>query len=615
MRSARSCWQGIGSIAIVASIASCALAQDAPGSPDRNDLRGTIQRLAERPPDPTEAVQAARGRLTSRIDELEKFLAGGGVEAANRWSTWIGLPSLKAELALSELDDAELKSIEERLFQNQPGLEAQPFVAVRHELLGLRSAKEYASAASPPELFRESIAELAECVERLSANPQAADAFRAGVLLAWLEPLSDETAKLAGMLRARFCATNGVLQLSGRMANLLLQRSVEERSYISEVVLGNFTSGLAFMQGQVSVAFVPNAESGTLEIRLQGRAVCPDNVAERRRISVHSSADTSIFANKRVSISDLGLRLEPAGANCSASVQIQDIDAGRRFMERIAWRRANRVVPEAEAAASRRAESEAATKLDEQAQELLMGLNKLFCQKIRAPLIRSDALPPQFRFWTDASHLRLALSQYNGAQLAPAPPPQLPAGFDVGGGVHESMLNNLCEPLLGGRTIEDKVWHDMLQLLLGTPPRPLWVHDREEPWSVMFARQRPVVVRFDGDRIAFSLRLARVTRGTQSLDQPVEIAATFIPRISLDGPLLERVGELEIHTDDHSAAAEKMQLRKFLARKFGAIFPPELGFYGLAPPAGGSLGKLRLLKLTEFGAARGWLTVGYELTP
>ena len=55
-------------------------------------------------------------------------------------------------------------------------------------------------------------------------------------------------------------------------------------------------------------------------------------------------------------------------------------------------------------------------------------------------------------------------------------------------------------------------------------------------------------------------------------------------------------------------------LRDFLARKFGAIFSPEVCFYGLTAPAGGSLGKLRLLKPVEFRSASGWLTVAYELT-
>src|SRR5262245_33418348 len=594
-------------IAIVMGWAAYAVAQDSLEVQDAS-IRQSLVRLAEQPPDVAQALQAAQKRVLDRIDLLEQALAGTGDEASRRWSELIDLPRLRAEAQSPAPSDVILEELAERFYGSQTGLEASPFLAVRSELRGLIAAREYAASDSPHELYRDRALALAECLNRIRAAGND-DIHHAGVLLAWLEPLSEEGAQLAQAVRGRFCTTNGVIQASGRSANLLLQRDIEQRSYISEVVLGNYTWGLAIMQGHVSVAVVPNSASGTLEVRLQGQALCPANVAERRRVSVQSSAATSISANKRVSISDLGLQLAPAGAACWTSVQIRDVEAPRRLLERIAWRRANRVVPEAEAAASRRAENEAAVQLDGQAHELLAGVNDLFCQKVRAPLIRSDALPPLFQFWSDASHLRLALSEYNHAQLAPAPPPPVLAPeLDLAGSAHQSLLNNLSESMLGGKTIEDTIWQDMLQLLLGTPPRALWVHDRAERWSVTFARQRPVTAQFDDGRIHFVLRLSGVTRGTEQLDLPAEIEASFLPQITRDGPLLVRDGELAIRCDDSD-------VHKLLRRKFGAIFPPELGFDGLAPPAGGTLGKLRKFRLAEFHSGGGWLTVGYMLPP
>lgn len=597
----------VESMAIAIALTTSAAAQDS--ADFQSGIRESLARMAEQPPDASRSLLAVRQRVLDRIDRLEEALASAGGESSRRWSEWIDLPRLKAEVQSPAPVAAVLEQIAERFYGGQPGLEASPFVALRSDLRGLIAAREYAAAESPHELYRRRAAALAECLDRIQAACDNDDTHRAGVLLAWLEPLSDEGAQLAQAVRTRFCTTNGVIQASGRSANSLLQRDVEQRSYISEVVLGNYTWGLAIMQGHVSVAVVPSSASGTLEVRLQGRALCPANVAERRRVSVQSSATTSISANKRVSITDLGLQLAPAGAACWTSVQIRDVEAPRRLVERIAWRRANRVVPEAEAAASRRAESEAAGQLDGQAQELLAGVNNIFCQKVRAPLIRGDALPPVFQFWSDATHLRLALSEHNHAQLAPAsPPPVLAPELDLAGSAHQSLLNNLSESMLGGKTIEDTIWHDMLQLLLGTPPRALWVHDRAERWSVTLARQRPVIVRFDDGRIHFVLRLSGVARGTQQLDLPAEIEATFLPQITRDGPLLVRDGELAVRCDDSD-------VNKLLRRKFGAIFPPELAFDGLAPPAGGTLGKLRQFRLAEFHSGGGWLTVGYVLAP
>ena len=606
-------WIAVG---LTAALAAGAAGQDSTSQRELNELHSAILLAAERAPDPALVVTAARARLTANLARLEQFLAGGGEPAAGRWSQWLRLPELRALATTPQPDRAALEDIQGGFQRNQHGLELPEFTAVRTSLRGLLAAAEYAEADAPSELFAQRMAELDDLATRLSRQPTSLDSQRAGALLAWLEALSDETAPLARQMRARFCATNGVVQFSGRLANVLLARNVEERNVVAATILGNYTWGVAIMRGDVSFGVIPNQDGGKLEVRLQGQALCPDNVAERRRISVHSSATTSIFANKQVTITDLGLQLDPASAFCSTSAGIDDVEARRRIMERLAWRRASRMLPEAEEAAARRAEAEASSKLDQQADAALAGMNNVLSQKIRAPLIRMSALPAALRFWTDASHLRLSLTQCSDRQLAPAgPPPQLSDGFDVAGGVHESLLNNLCESLLGGQTIEDKVWHDMLQICLGNPPRALWVHDRTERWSVTFAKERPVDARFDGERIAFTLRLARVTRGTQQFKGLVEIEGCFAPQITRDGPLLLRSGPLTIRVDRGLVPDDERQWLAFLTRKFDAVFPPRLSFDGLAPPEGGALGKLRRLELAEFQSHGGWLTIGYRLVP
>jgi hypothetical protein len=460
------------------------------------------------------------------------------------------------------------------------------------------------------------LAELSECLARLGALPTESDAHQAGSILAWLESVDAEGALLARDARNRLCRVNGLAQTSGRLANVLLQRNVQERNYIAETVLGSFTRGIAITQGQLLFGTVPSQEQGTLEIRLRGQVTCPANVADRRRISVLSSAYTSIDAKKQVSIDEQGLHLARAAAYSATNLEIQDIEARSRILERVAWRRADRLTPEAEGLASQRAQSEAASKLDQQADAALGGINNIFCQKIRAPLIRLDSLPAKMQFWTDKSHLRISLSQHNELQLAAAgPPPLLPSSYDLAGCVHESMINNLFESLLGEKTIQDEAWLEMMHLLTGTPPRALWVHDRAERWAVKLAKQRPVIARFEQDRLGLTLRLIEVKQGERNFKQPIEIEARFIPQITREGPALVRDGNLVVRFTDHAENEDEASLRSFLVRRFGAVFPPELSFSGLIPPAGGSLGKLRLLQTAEFRSAKGWLTLGYELAP
>jgi len=513
-------------------------------------------------------------------------------------------------------DAATLDMLHDRFYHNEPGLELPVFGAVRRELRGYLAAQHYATGDSPTALYERRLTELAECLERLEAAPAEPDAHRAGRIMAWMEPLSDGGSALAGAVRARFGSNNGFAQASGRFLNVLLGRSVEEQTYIAQSVLGSYTEGLAFTRAQILFGVVPSQDHAALQVRLQGQVTCPSNMAERRRVSVQSAAYTSLFANKQVNLNDLGLHLAPAAAACLTSVEIQDVSAGSRILERIAWRRANRMVSEAEQIASQRAQSEVSAKLDAQADAALGGANQMFCQKIRSPLIRLDALPATFEFSSDQSQLRMSLSQRNGSQLVAAgPAPQLSPSYDVAGCVHESLINNLSESLLGGRTIEDETWLEMMHLLLGTPPRALWVHDRAERWSVTFAKERPVVAHFANDRIGFTLRLARIRRGTQPLDRAIEIEAQFIPQITRDGPRLVRDGDLAIRFNEPLVPPEEPSLVTFLTRKFGAVFPPEISFAGITPPAGGTIGRLRQLQTAEFRSAVGWLTLAYELAP
>jgi len=581
-------------------------------SPDNlASLKQSLSQAAAQDPDPQRMLTVARDRLATAVDQLEWYLAEGGAKTLEGWRTWLDLPALKAELARPESNAQALRSLEDRYYKNQVGLEQRAFLAVRRELRRYLVAQEYASST---DLFRQRLEELAACVDRLESQPSQHDAHRAGAIVAWLEQLDDDLSPLARSVRARYCRENGVAFVSARTMNLLAEQNVSERRNITDFILGSYTQGIAITQGRVSFAVVPNGEQGTLEVRFNGNTVCPDNVARRGRVSVYTSAQTALNAAKRVYVNDQGLTLAPAVAHGVSKVQINDVDARLRLIERIAWRKANELRPQAESAASQRAQTEVVAKLDEQASVILGDANNLFCNQIRAPLIRFDALPARLRFWTDHEHVRLSLSQHDRNQLAAAEPaPPLPSTYDLAGTVHESMVNNLCESLLGGVTVEDQTWLDVMHLMLGTPPRQLWVHDRAERWSVTFAREQPLLVQFVDGRIGILFRFTKIIRGARTHEHPVEIQAQFLPQKTTEGPALLREGEMSIRFTEPLAIQEEQPLRSFLARKFGAVLPADLHFDGLVPPEGGSLGKLRRLHLQEFNAARGWVSLGYQL--
>lgn len=588
-------------------------AADDPAARNQPEFRAAIDRAAQHPPQPQQALQRTRSELSAKIAGLEEFLAASGNENARLWKEWLDLPALKAALRRPELDEGALKAIGLRYYQNQPGLELPAFLGVRRELHGVLAAQEFAAMEMPAAEYQQRLAELADLLAQLNEGPTQAQADRVGEILAWIGPLSEEGKSLADAVRQRHCRPNANVQLSRRFIDHLLGQEVEERSYITDMILGTYTQGPSYTRGKVSFGTVPNASEGTLVVRLHASNSCPANVATRGNVTVYTAASTLIDATKRVNISDLGLKLLPATAASSAAVQINDIDTRFRFVERLAWRRAEQLLPQAEAAAAQRARSEASGKLDQQADAALGGVNEMYCENIRAPLLRLGALPTRLSFSTDRDYLRLSMLQHNSAQLAAATDaPQIPPEYDLAACLHESMINNLCETLLGGTTIRDKAWLELMNMLTGTSPRALWVHDRGERWSVTLANERPIEVRFSQQGIDITLRFAAVTIGECRIDAPAEVRVLMRAKKSIDGPAFERQGDVEMRLVG-TPSGEEPRLKALLVRKFSAIFPPHLALSGMVPPTGGSLGKLRALRLAECRTGGGWFELGYEL--
>src|SRR5262245_54740296 len=127
-------------LGLVMTMDPLAVAADRPTSVDADPLVKSIQRLAERPADPARTLHTAREKLTASIEQLEQFLAGGGSEAAGRWSNWLGVSTLKQELDRTAPDFGALRSLEERFYENRTGLELPAFVSVRRNLRAFLTA-------------------------------------------------------------------------------------------------------------------------------------------------------------------------------------------------------------------------------------------------------------------------------------------------------------------------------------------------------------------------------------------------------------------------------------------------------------------------------------------
>jgi hypothetical protein len=405
----------------------------------------------------------------------------------------------------------------------------------------------------------------------------------------------------------------GFAHISERVLKDLLHREVKLNQFVAETMMNMTTRGTARIDCRIGLDLIPNPHMANVRLTMIGNALMDDAVGTMRSIRIYSSSRTEISGYKDVFLVPEGLRLAPTRADCRTSIQVHDIEARLRLVERMAWRRAAQMQPQVEQAASRRASRRAEEQLEAEAGQPLGQMHHEYVDGVYNPLMRQGAFPDA-RFATTGNHLSVVFLTRRNPDTGPPTPP-----WDLAIGLADSYANEITGPLVGGKTHTDRQFADFMLTITGQTPRPLWVHDRTEPWSVTAAEERPIQVSFADDLVSVKFRIERATRGDAQLDRPIEISARYSLEPTVDGPRLIRKGDLAVifigPDGREEGAGGDAQFQQFLKRKFSGVFLSEIYFDGLMPPEGGSWGKLRRLTLKQLRSRDGWLSVGYVLKP
>jgi len=408
---------------------------------------------------------------------------------------------------------------------------------------------------------------------------------------------------------------NGGGHVSLDLVNLLLERQIFQKQLVSDEVAGARTYAETTTQGRLRAEFIPNADRGVIDFRMIGALTAPNATATRRSVTVHMASQTSIDARKRVVITPDGLFPGSSQADCNTDTQILNVEADRRLIERLGWRRAEKLRPEAEQSASNQVAQRVETELDQQAKGPLAGAHRFYLDKMRLPLVNCGGFPRDIRVSTTASHLEVRLLAQRPGQLpTSASMPRLNPQLDIHVCAHESLVSNMAEPLVGGKTFNDKQFLEVMRIMTGSAERGLWVFDGRDRWNVTFAAERPIQARFQDGSFRLTYRFQAATCGNDSVEAPLEASGLYRPMIGTDGVYLVRESiPTVLYTDKAPVEDARERVLKQLSERFGAFFQTEIYFDGLSPPAGGTWAKLRDLKLVELTSENGWFSIGYEL--
>jgi hypothetical protein len=157
------------------------------------------------------------------------------------------------------------------------------------------------------------------------------------------------------------------------------------------------------------------------------------------------------------------------------------------------------------------------------------------------------------------------------------PPPSVDPDAVMAVRVHETLVNNAAEITLGGRTITQKFVEEQIRKNNGSLPESLANDADQQPWSITFAKRKPVELDADDSRVKLTVRGSRFTSGEREFPA-MDIWAAYRIEPAGGGVRLVRDGDVQIYPPGFvPGGGEKLtiaqtSLRRILQKRFNKVF-------------------------------------------
>jgi hypothetical protein len=368
------------------------------------------------------------------------------------------------------------------------------------------------------------------------------------------------------------------------------------------------------MQGNVTVELIPSKDKAVFETVAKGR-INTLTTGSSSGVSFNSRGVTAFHARKRMIFDAFGLTAQGTRCNAVTNNNVYSVSAGR-MASNIAWGRIRENKGQSDYIAARHAETRISNSFDQEAAPMLVKSAKRFNEKFRHPLVRMREFPELFQFSSTADQVKLEGLKANRFQIgAPEAPPELSGSYDMTVRVHESFLDNMASAVYGGKKMTDEQMREQVIAMRGSLPDEMKPEEDDEPWSITFARQKPITVTFGDQEFDITIRGQQFTSGNNDF-KAMNISAHYKMELTPTGTKMVRQGPLKIEPPDFAIeprqlSASEISLGKILEKKFGKLFKEEIASDGLELP--GPWKKAGKLQAKMMNSGNGWLTVGWNL--
>jgi hypothetical protein len=568
----------------------------------------------------TEAdARQALARLTAAVGELNVRLAAAGPNGED-WKKYLLWDKLQAQLQRPQPDMEVLGAVFGRLSAGHEGLELRWFVRTRQALQQyLALAGAVGNAAVKGEVTAR-LDRLAQQLEACAAHPTTETLDQIAELTAWLDN-AKQVPELVQSVRACFGRPNFHTRIGGTVLAAGVGGPVDETEPISDVILGTFVQGTGRTIGRTESRLVPNSDCGVFDAVLLATNYST-SVGSHAPVCIYSNGTSGIGACKRFWVDEAGLHAYPAVSQVQTNSQITDIrdQKGRGLVEKIAWKKALKQESLADAIASQHAAARVNARVDEEAAEPLEKAATNYQTKIRGPLADRLAFPRRLGFASTADGILSTGWQFAADQLAaPNDAPDISVACDLSVRVHESAVNNLAATVLSGMELRKDMFQAAVTDLVGRVPDRFKDEQDEEPWTIVFDRQRPLTVTFADDTLSLTVRgIGYYFRGEKNPYPATNIKAVYKFVKTAQGFKAVRQGGLEFLPPDFVKGVSKLNPRQeslytILQRKVGKALQPELVPEGFTLT--GKLASVGKFVPVELSCRDGWLLIGWRRTP
>ena len=517
----------------------------------------------------------ARQRVEQAMMELENFLATSPQHQAN-WLTFLAWNDLRKEIKEAAPDKDKLTQIEKTFRQNYFGLELRQFTNVRDALSAYVTALRFSTdRAGTLQIFTNRLTKLSEQLQLPNATQNFEGTREIGQTIAYLMQ-GNQAGNLVSAVRSQYSRSNARVLISSEFVDARFSKPVNEANPVNELILGTQLFGQSWMQGWVTPQLIDSSSNATIRLNLSG-SFSSQNIGYNRTVKLHTQGMGSVAASETIALMDNGLvPWNDTASDANLFSQIDSIEAKLRIVRKIASKQAAKQKQEADSIAEGRLETRIRTQFHDKLAQQIGEAN----QKIQNPdlsvLARLGLDRPKRTTWSSPQYLALLWKLQGQTQLAaPASCPLVVEPNGVTVQLHESVITNLLDPVLAGRTLRSTELETLAPQFGGVIGKGLIKQKDEKPWAITMALFHPVEVQLDDSLVTFRIRTNRLDSGDQGVDKAASIEAAY-KIVLMDGAIqLERQGDVKIvFAEQRGSRAATM--RGALKKIFDEVFKQKL---------------------------------------